>query len=147
MFFIKMKELKIGRKLIFFIFIIFTIAGLTIFKSNQKQKIFLNNQKCLEDKPQILKQLKDESTPYSEKVLDEIFYSPSENCCMYSFGTNLTPQNTNYIEGERNIIWFIIRKYFSHLDYARFDKDGYNSLTKTYFWDTEKKLKQTKLFF
>ena len=49
----------------------------------EKEFLFEKNQECLKHKEQISKKLQEKDSPFGETSLEQIFYSPKQNSCLY----------------------------------------------------------------
>ncbi len=56
---------------------------------SQKEFIFKKNQDCLKYKDEIEAKLKSKDSPFGETSLEQIFYSPKANSCLYVEYSNL----------------------------------------------------------
>lgn len=117
----------------------------------RKDKIFQQNQLCVQHMSAVRNGLENDNNMFSDNLFVDIFYSPKENDCFYAYEVFLSPSNPNYKsvfenqtnESVDNRTISVIKRVGSgpDEDYARFHKNRYNELTKTYFYATISELK------
>lgn len=120
------------------------VIGYKIYKDSRREKAFQQNQQCLQHKENVERSLKDKNTPYGEYVLVDIFFSPVENECFYAYEVFMTPSNPNFKTDGFRKLNSVIRVVGADAarEYAWFDGNGYNELTKTYFYSTIEEMKK-----
>jgi hypothetical protein len=71
--------------------------------------IFSKNQECLKHKEYLEKKLQNKQSPLGQASLEQIFYSPKQNSCLY---VEYTEKNLNLLQGE----YFFNRRLFDILN-------------------------------
>ncbi len=94
-----------------------------------KQDLFKQKQECGSHRDKIEKLLqKDQEYSLSRKVLDEVFYSPSLNTCLYSYTSTNIDADGKPMDIKVMGQWFIIVDYLTGRDVYSQNSVTYNAL-------------------